>query len=256
MLATYVTADDPYATVETQLPAVLRANFSGATQNDNILDRTCYSFLWCATARTIVSSNATDSARSTLTPYMVGLRENIEIQINSGTPWQWRRICFRTKRNMTAALGAADSGDFYTPLSDGSARRTVAQLSGNRNAGQQYALFELIFQGQNSSDWVDPMVAKTDSVRLTVVYDKVRTISSGNEQGVIRKFKKWHPMHKTLVYNGDEISGNVLSGDFSTQDPPGMGDYYVLDLFRARYGAAASNVLTFSPQATLYWHEK
>lgn len=261
MIETNVTVDNPSATLSSQNPAVLRGNFIGVgvpddPTNTNILDRTCYAFLWCATARGFSDGASDLGVRSSLNPYMVGLRENIEIQTNNGTPWQWRRICFRSKRDMAVQLGLGATTKYYTPLSDGSARRTVKTLSGNRNAGEQYALFELLFQGQNATDWVDPMVAKMDTTRFSVESDTIKTIGTGNESGMIRKYKRWYPMRKTLVYNGDESSGKMVSGNFSTWDPPGMGDYYVVDLFRARYGAGASSVLTFSPQATLYWHER
>lgn len=256
LLENYVSADNPYGTTATRLPAVLRGNFSGPATGDNLLDRTPYAFLWCATARGMTNSAASVGGRTVLDPFMVGLRETIEIQVTSGVPWQWRRICFRTKRDMTAALGNTANTGYYTPTSDGSARRTVSNLTGNRNTGEQYALYELLFQGQNDTDWVDPMVAKVDTTRMSIVSDTIKTLSSGNEAGIIRKFKRWYPMRKTLVYNGDESGSGVLSADFSTKDAPGMGDFYVVDLFRARYGAPASAVLTFSPQATLYWHEK
>ena len=57
--------------------------------------------IWCATARdNTVGSGAgvgnrfTPATRTAITAYMVGLAENIEISTNSGSPWQWRRICF------------------------------------------------------------------------------------------------------------------------------------------------------------------
>lgn len=256
LLESYVTADNPYGTTGTRLPAVLRGNFTGPGTGDNLLDRTPYAFLWCATARAMTASVASVAGRNVIDPYMVGLRETIEIQISTGVPWQWRRICFRTKRDMAAALSMTSNASYYTPTSDGSARRTVSNLTGNRNGGEQYALYELLFQGQNDTDWVDPMVAKIDTTRMNIVSDTVKTLSCGNEAGMIRKFKRWYPMHKTLVYNGDEQGSGVISADFSTKDSPGMGDFYVVDLFRARYAAGAAAVLTFSPQATLYWHEK
>jgi len=257
MLNSTVTAADPYNALPSQFPAELRGNFNGGIAGQPALDRTPYAFLWCATARGMTSDVKAIGARSVLDPYMVGLRENIEIQVNNGTPWQWRRICFRTKRDMDVVLGSTGvNTKYFTGLSDGSARRTVSTLAGNRNTGEQYAVYELLFQGQNGTDWVDPMTAKVDTTRMAIVSDTVKTLACGNEAGMIRKYKRWYPMRKTLVYNGDENSSSVISSDFSTRDPPGMGDFFILDLFRARYGATDASVLSFSPQATLYWHEK
>lgn len=134
--------------------------------------------------------------------------------------------------------------------------RVVNHLSGNRNQGSQYSLFELLFKGQNSTDWTDVMIAKTDNNRLTIKYDKVRTIASGNEDGAIRMYKHWHPMNKTLVYDDDERGDAMVSSNSSTLGRAGMGDYYIVDLFRCRYNGGTADQLTFTPNATLYWHEK
>ncbi|AXL65874.1 putative capsid protein [Spider associated circular virus 2] len=238
-------------TYRTDVPAVL----TGGQDVNSVR-----ALLWCATARdnTISSANnrgtAFDqAARTSTTPYMIGLKEAIEIQVSTGMPWQWRRICFTYKGPIGLALGT--SQNISTETSNGWVR-LVNDITGNPGGGQQYILFEKLFKGQNTQDWNDAMTAKVDNTRVTLKYDKTCTLASGNEDGFIRKYNKWHPMRKTLVYNDDELGGGEAAQVFSTQGKAGMGDYYVLDLFRARTGSTSSDQLSFRPESTLYWHEK
>lgn len=217
-------------------------------------------FLWCATARDNTTSTSAgkgtifdQSTRTSSSPYMVGLKEAIEIQVNTGMPWQWRRICFTVK----GSLGLTETSSFglSTETSSGYVR-VVNQISGDTGGGQGYILYEKLFRGQNLADWNDPMTAKVDTTRVTLKYDKTCSLASGNEDGFIRKYNRWHDMHKTLVYNDDELGGGMTPFAYSTTGKAGMGDYYVLDMFRARTGSATSDQLSFRPEATLYWHEK
>lgn len=217
-------------------------------------------FLWCATARGFTTSNSGsrgtiyDSAtRTSTTPYMIGLKEAIEIQVSTGMPWQWRRICFTFKGPLGLTLDATQA--VATETSAGWVR-VMNQISGEPGGGQQYILFERLFKGQNTVDWNDVMTAKVDNTRVTLRYDRTCTLASGNEDGFIRKYNRWHPMRKTLVYDDDELAGGKNSRSFSTEGRAGMGDYYVLDLFRARTGSTASDLLSVRPESTLYWHEK
>lgn len=222
----------------------------------------CAVFLWCATARdntlnngaTLPRGTTFDTAtRTSSTPYMVGLKEAIEIQVNNGIPWQWRRICFTLK----GPIGLDTTASFAVALETANGWTRVAnQVADGTGGGQQYALYERLFRGQNTSDWNDPMTAKVDTSRVTLKYDKTISIASGNEDGLVRRYNRWHPMKKTLVYNDDELGGTETASAFSTYGKAGMGDYYVVDLFRARNGAATTDLLSFRPEAVLYWHEK
>lgn len=245
------TAQTGGTTYAADVPAVITGGqgFNGAA-----------TFLWCATARDNTTSTTNGkgtqfdmSTRTSSTPYMIGLKEAIEIQVSTGMPWQWRRICFTTK----GSLGLTQTTSFAlsTETSIGYVR-VLNQMDGSPGGGQQYILFERLFRGQNTVDWNDVMTAKVDNTRVTLKYDKTCTLSSGNEDGFIRKYNRWHDMHKTLVYNDDELGGSTNPQSFSTIGKAGMGDYYVLDLFRARTGSTTSDQLSFRPETTLYWHEK
>jgi len=216
--------------------------------------------LWCATARdmtTVAGSpnlRINEAARTSSTPYMVGLRESVEIQSGNGVPWQWRRICFTYKGFLPGSIKTSVFST-YTETTSGYVR-LVNQVPGDRNSGQTYDLFKTIFAGQNATDWNDPMVAKTDQTRISVKYDKTRTLATGNSDGFIRKYNLYHPMGKTLAYDDDENGESMDSSAVSVDSKAGMGDYYVLDLIRSRFAAGTADAIVFNPDATLYWHEK
>ena len=100
------------------------------------------------------------------------------------------------------------------------------------------------------------MTAPTDNNRVSIKYDKTITLASGNEDGFIRSYKRWHRMGKTIVYDDDEQGAGETPGLFSVDGRAGMGDYYIMDMFRARQGSATTDQITVRPTATLYWHEK
>lgn len=215
-------------------------------------------FVWCATARdntinsTLVpGSKFTLATRTATACYMRGLKETVEIQTSSGLPWQWRRICFTAKgfhNRVTNATGFS----LGLETSNGWAR-VVNEIPDN---ARRDLLEEVIFKGKKFVDWFDQITAPTDNSRVTIKYDKVRHIAAGNEEGCIRRYPMWHGMNKTLVYDDDETGGTEQVSSFSTIGKAGMGDYYVVDFFIPRIGGTSADQLTFTPQATLYWHEK
>ncbi|QCQ85163.1 capsid protein [Finch associated genomovirus 6] len=224
-----------------------------------LADTTAATFLWCATARDNTEATGKTgtkyslAARTSQSCYMVGLSEKIEVQCNTGMPWQWRRICFTSKGGSLVAQSTSFS--VVTETSNGFAR-VMNQIAGNPALNPQYQLYTILMKGQVGTDWIDPITAPTDNSRVTIKYDKTITLASGNEDGFIRTYKRWHPMGKTLVYDDDELGGGTNPGQFSVDGKAGMGDYYVVDIFRARQGSTSSDQLSVRPQATLYWHEK
>nr|UBJ26148.1 capsid protein [Red panda feces-associated gemycircularvirus] len=217
-----------------------------------------YTFVWCATARTnlvnaggSVGTKFTKSTRTASEVYMRGLKEAIEIQSSSSLPWQWRRICFTYKGFALEVPGSTGYSDNLI-FSEGY-RRVVNEIP---VGSPRNTLYDTLFQGEKDVDWVDPLVAKTDPDIITIRYDKTMTLSSGNEQGMIRKYMRWHPMNSKLIYDDDERGGSVNPSAYSARITSSMGDYYVVDIFRPRVGSTTSQQLLFRPLATLYWHEK
>ncbi len=243
-------ANQSGSTTYTTAPAFINGN------------NTIAAFLWCATARdhdtggtpgnTNPPGNIFDlPARTATTCYMVGLKERLEIQTVDGLPWQWRRICFTVKSQF---LPQNLSGGFVTYLENTSGyKRVWNQVP----AGTQLdTLQSLIFRGRQGVDWIDPITAPLDSQRVTPKYDKTYQLRTGNADGQIRRATRWHPMRKNLVYDDDESGGTATGYPFSTTGKAGMGDYYVLDYFRPRASADATQQLSIISSSTLYWHER
>jgi len=215
--------------------------------------------IWCATARdndpTGNSTNGNvfqDATRTSSNCFMKGLSETCQIQVVNGVPWQWRRICF-TYKGINAAIPSLGS-QFFTAneSSDG----WVRILNMVPNNTYKDTLEGILFRGVRNKDWLDAMTAPLDTTRISVKYDKTRTIASGNDQGCIRKYKLWHGMNKSLVYDDDESGGSKTAQYYSVQDKQGMGDYLIVDYFQPRAGSLTTDQLSFSVNSTLYWHER
>lgn len=217
--------------------------------------------VWCATARDATygttSGNITDTAtRTSQTCYMRGLSEKILIQVADGMPWQWRRICF-TYRNLTTILpnNSTETNAFYSYLN-------LGNLGYNRVMNFAHhpdfvnAFESILFRGVKGKDWQSVGLAPVDKLRVDLKYDKTITIASGNEDGLIRKYSRWHGMNKNLTYADDESGGEMIEAFHSVSDKRGMGDYYVVDYFLPRASASASNQISVAMNSTLYWHEK
>jgi len=202
------------------------------------------------------------TTRTATTCYMRGLAETIKIETASSIPWTWRRIAFTFKGT-----------DFFTddmePTAQGSPY--FADISSGPGTGNNFgmvrpwfnvlpaaaALFgPKLFRGQSGIDWGSVIDAKLDTTRITVKYDKTRQIRSGNDAGTIRTFKCWHRMNRNLVFDDDEFANEMDSSYISTSSKAGMGDYWIVDMFRPLLGAGAADELAISSETTLYWHEK
>jgi hypothetical protein len=217
-----------------------------------------YIIPWIATARDLtnypsgnLSSAAQTAARTASLCYMRGLKERVQVQTSSGQAWQWRRICFRLK-GPNIYTNQLDSSRLWTETSSGW-MRTVNDW-GNSTLAQNINI--PLFQGTQGVDWSSYFTAKTSSDLVTVVYDKTRIISSGNANGVMRNYHHWFPMNANLQYAEDENGSGELEAAISTGGSKGMGDFYIVDYIAGGTGSTTSDILSFEPQATLYWHEK
>ena len=217
-----------------------------------------YIFPWIPTARpglhktgAIPGYNIEQSTRGSSICYMRGLKEYIEVQTNSGAAWQWRRLCFTLKGDTLIRQGNT-SVAFNLQATNGMQRvvnNAVGQQAGNSIVG-------LIFRGSQGIDWNNYMNAPIDTERIATVYDKTRTIGSGNASGVLRKFTMWHPMNKNLYYDDEEIGDSGAYSPYAADGRMGMGDYYVIDIIVSAFGSTATDQMVWGPNATLYWHEK
>lgn len=215
-----------------------------------------YTFTWIASARPAESFTGTKGTkvdvkvRTNQTIYARGLKEKIRLQTLGGVGWSWRRICYTLKGDRILNGDVDPTASEYFRLTSNGMARLVHQEPSSRSV-------ETIFQGQQGEDWENAMNAKVDTRNVTVMYDRIRTIQSGNESGVSRHYNLWHPMNKNIVYEDEEAGDSMFTSAVSTESRAGMGDYYVTDFFEPnRGGVAGDDDLEFQPHATFYWHEK
>lgn len=224
--------------------------------------------LWNATARSLATGGANNlyidkADRTSTTCYMRGLREVLRIQTSSPLPWVWRRICFTTKDDLfkSSVNGDAAPNQTYSPFFDTATSgigmtREWFNMQINNTPNTISVFNDVIFQGEQDKDWTNILNAKTDSTRVTTMSDSTIALHTGNQSGYFKTHKRWYPMNKNLVYDDDENGVNEQTNYTTTQAKPGMGDYYVLDVFVPGLGGTTADLLTIDSQATLYWHEK
>jgi len=222
-----------------------------------VTDGHCFVYVPTARDFTRAAGGATGlpsdmATRTATTCFMRGLSEQVEVQVADGVPWQWRRICFTLKGTDTL-LPTTTSFSPYLETSSGFTR--VINQPGSTTRTN---LESVLFKGTRNADWSSVITASVDTARVSLRYDKTITIASGNEAGVIRKYSRWHPMNKNLVYDDEEEGGTEQApgSKYSVRSKPGMGDYIVVDYFIPRYGAVLANQMTLSIAASLYWHER
>lgn len=248
---TNIQLTDPNAPQATYVRQPVRM-IGGASNTDP------YIIPWICTARTGektpgVPGNAADQSTRTKTDcYMVGLGESIRFETSNALPWLWRRICF-TLKGPGLYQNAVQGTYFQSITSNGYFRLASSMLSGSNGKGFFY---DFVFEGTGPSDWIDPFYAQLDRRNITVKYDSLSTIKSQNDFGTMQSRKLFHPMRSNLSYADDELGGGETYSPVSTVSKLGMGDYYVIDLFRPQQTATNSSVLQVDYESTLYWHEK
>lgn len=219
-------------------------------------------FVFNPTHRWLVPNNAAYQAfRTSTRPFLKGYLERMELNPTDGSTWWWRRIVFATKGR--TGINATIEANIGAQATSGAASlRQLRDLSGE-STGNYYdtnvALQGLLFEGVVRTDWVSPLSAKVDTSRVTLLHDKTRTISSGNEYGRPRIYRDYIPINKTIVYDDEENGLSMNPSPMSVTSKPGIGNIYVVDLFQcprpANSGTPGSG-MTLNPAATLYWHEK
>ena len=235
---------------DNMLPYATNPDGSGGTPTSFGVPQSGGLFLWNATARDRVPSTGdynASSLRESDVCYMRGLKERIVLTPSDSVSWMWRRICFTTKGGNSVFTPIAN----YIETSRGW-NRLLVNSAGSTTA---VAITSYIFKGTVNVDWIDNMTAKVDTQRVKLMSDTTRVIGSGNSVGRFHRYNRWYPMNKTLVYANDENGESETTDVVSTLGRQGMGDYYVLDIFKCA-DTATSHVLDFNPEATLYWHEK
>lgn len=225
--------------------------------------------LWCATARTLGNAAqagnptwADNSDRMSQTVFMRGLSEHVNVQTNSGLPWQWRRICFAVRTGaqslFNTPLGTDSPTQSWVPYADSSVGMGRLWFDENLNAQPNTvaAQFSVLFKGTVNQDWNNVITAAVDTARVDLKYDKTISIFPNNSSGTLREHKLWHPMNKNLTYADDEQGVTEVGSYYSVTDKRGMGDYYVMDFIVPAAFGTTQDVLNIGSTSRLYWHEK
>lgn len=219
-----------------------------------------YMIPWIPTARPATGSDEKggdaieDAVRTNKVCYMRGVKEAISIRSANGDPWKWRRVCFRMKGDDLQVFVTSQSRLDY--LEKGASGSGVMRPATNWYYEPTLAakMTNIIFQGTEGFDWADPFLAKLDSNRINIEYDKTMSLQSGNDSGFIRTFHRWHGMNKNLYYDDDERGSETVNNPYSTDGIKGMGDYYVVDFFKSNGSPDSQVAIRYN--STLYWHEK
>lgn len=232
---------------------------SPLTLNGNATGRV----LWAATAQTLKANpfQVYEGIRTATSCYMVGLSEHLKLQTGSPLPWFHRRICFALKGSDIRTQQAGDSPTVPWQLQYEGTTNGVERLMFNMTAGGGLgntvsATDNYIFRGVQNVDWNDVILAPVDTRRITVKFDKTWCLKSGNQNGTVYERKLFHPMKRNLVYDDEENGAAVSSAFYSVDSKPGMGDYYIYDVYAPGIQGQASDQLTIYANTTLYWHEK
>jgi len=214
------------------------------------------------THRFLVPNNAAYKAyRTSSAPYIRGYLERVELNPTDGATWWWRRVVFAVKSSL--AVDATTDANLGAQATAGATSyRQVRDLSGESTGNYHdtnVAIQTLMFEGVQGVDWLDPLSAKLDRTRVTIIKDKTRTLSSGNDIGRPRIIRDYTPINKTLVYDDEENGLSMNPAPFSVESKAGIGNIYVVDFLNcprpANTGSPGTGI-TFNPAATLYWHEK
>lgn len=217
-------------------------------------------FLYSPTYRWLQPNNADYvSQRTSSRPFYIGHNESFEFNTNDGSMWTWRRIAFAVKDPLfIPLLVQAPVGAQPTPPSG--TTRPWRDLSGEATGNYQTAatnVYNFLFLGVDNTDWWNPMTAKTDKTRTTVLYDRSTRFGSGNAAGTSRMRKSYIPLKKTVVYDDEENGQTMSPSAHSVITKQGLGDVYIVDLFECSAPLdPVGSVLSFSCTGTTYWHEK
>lgn len=218
-----------------------------------------HKFMFCPTYRFLVPNNAAYAAyRTSSTPYIKGLSETFEFTPNDSSVWWHRRIVFSYKAPI-AQNAAAMSTLGAQATADATSRRVFRDLSGETSGSYKDTVTfteQVLFRGQQGTDWINPFTAPVDRSRVNLHSDKRLTLGSGNDSARPRIVKRYDAINKTLVYDDDENGLTIVPSPLSVQTKRGIGNIFVYDMIHCPVPEASTTQLRIGASQTLYWHEK
>ena len=202
-----------------------------------------------------------------------GFSDHLLMQSTTSDPWKWRRIVFEVQAggastgvpfSMYLGIGAQDldplppstttGGQPVNPVQGQGVFRYYRNLSFLTNT-QMNAFLGGLFGGTSGFDF-NPgqfMTARLQNENIKIHSDVTRSITSGNDSGVMKSYKSYIPLNKSMRYAGNEV-GNLTSSTFYAAPKSPLGDVYICDLFTQLNDAPGS--LRITGQSCAYWHEK
>lgn len=209
------------------------------------------------------NSIVNQATRTSSVCYMKGFAENIRIETSTGNPWFHRRICIASR---DPSFTSRNPGDASGTERDYAAAGAIETSNGFQRLASNVLLdtltntyttwLAIIFKGTQGLDWDDFVTAPIDTTRVDLKFDKTWVYRSGNQSGVLKERKLWHPMNKNLYYDDDEAGAGETTATYSVRDKRGMGDYHIFDFFSQGSSGQTADLLKIRYTSTMYWHEK
>lgn len=230
---------------------------SFTNQEAVIADNVAVSSLYCATYRQMEPGASSgiyptkDSSRNSSVTYAKGYRETIRCSVNSGLPWQWRRVVFCIKNKDLLITGPSGAQNTFIFASNGYNR-----VFNNQTGAATQNIWNVIFEGTQGNDWVDPITAKTDRQLVTVLSDSITQITPQTNTAGLRTFKRYYPFEKSLTYYDDENGISENSSGWASPTNANMGDCFIYDYIRPAVYSTGSTAMRVFIEGTYYWHEK
>lgn len=227
------------------------ATISGGTTENSF-------FVFQPTARSGINKDGSEGkmqplaiGRHRTTVYMKGFKENVSVATNSAASWSWRRIVFSAQGNPFLVPDSSTTSPTFRANGAEGYKRLVTQ-----NGAFNDQIYDTLFRGSNQADWVDAQIANLDRRRVKIHMDRKVNINAGSVGGVTRRYNFWTGINRNFTYDDEEDGEDIASSSFASNRPGNPGDYYIVDLIVPGFGAQAGDTLQFTPNCTLYWHEK
>lgn len=202
-----------------------------------------------------------------------GFSDHLMMQSTTSDPWKWRRIVFEVHAggvstgvppSLYLGVGATDIDQIDPSTNSGAQPQNLVGLSGVLRYYRQFSFLTNtqmndflggLFGGTVGFDFNSGqyMTARCQNENIKIHSDVTRSINSGNDSGVMKSYKSYIPLNKSMRYAGNEV-GNLTSSTFYAAPKSPLGDVYVCDLFTQLNDAPGS--LRITGQSCAYWHEK
>lgn len=248
------------ATVDAPPDLILAANTPSIITPSGAKDRV-HHFVWCPSYMWLKPNNAAYTSQRTSTrPFYKGLSERFEFYPNDNSTWIWRRIIIAYKDEI-GSLGVQmpkfgsepNSGDVtYRKMVD------IAVASSVQSYNDTYDEIQtVLFEGVKTTDWTNPMLAKLDRSRVTVLSDTRRNLVAQSNAARPQIIKVYTPINKSALYLDEENGTVMTTSPLPSKSKSGLGNIFVMDLFQCPIPInETTSRLQILVNSTLYWHEK